>query len=159
MESISIVALSKNIGCTMDGKPLTSNERLQYLNGIIKDNNIIETNNTCDNNNNENSETQSFSNDNSSYEENCNTSWLEWSNSIWDFAQKVAKNSEYDSIINACYNPDFAKQIKTRLLPYLPIWTDIMRPCFNKSGEIETSSSVEAEFSDLKNKLLKVSFQ
>lgn len=121
MESILIVALSKNIECTMDGKPLTSNERLQYLNGIIKGNNIIETNNTCDNNNNKNSETQSFSNDNSSYEENCNTSWLEWSNSIWDFAQKVAKNSEYGNIINACYNSDFAKQIKTRLLPYLPI--------------------------------------
>ena len=98
------------------------------------------------------------SNDNSSHEENCNTSWLEWSNSIWDFAQKVAKNSEYGSIINAFYNLNFAKQIKT-LLPYLPIWTDIMRPCFNKSGEIETSSSVETEFSNLKNKLLKVSFQ
>lgn len=71
------------------------------------------------------------------------------------FAQKVAKNSEYGNIINACYNSDFAKQIKTRLLPYLSIWTGIMRQYFNKSGEIATSSSVEAEFSDLKNRAFK----
>jgi len=46
---------------------------------------------------------------------------MEWNNSIWDSTQNVAKNSEHGSIINACYNPDFAKQIKARLLSYLPM--------------------------------------
>jgi len=55
---------------------------------------------------------------------------MEWCNFIWDFVQNVARNSEHGSIINACYNPDFAKQIKARLLSYLPIWTGIMRPYF-----------------------------
>jgi len=49
-------------------------------------------------------------------------------------------------------NPEAAKQIRTRLLPYVPIWTGIMRPYFKRSTEIATSSSVEAEFSDLKNR-------
>lgn len=38
MESVLIVALSKSIGCTMDVKTLLSDDRMQYLNNIIKDN-------------------------------------------------------------------------------------------------------------------------
>ncbi|EFN67936.1 120.7 kDa protein in NOF-FB transposable element, partial [Camponotus floridanus] len=41
------------------------------------------------------------------------------------------------------------------LLPYLPIWTGVMRPHFNKSNEIASSSAVESEFNDLKNREFK----
>lgn len=71
------------------------------------------------------------------------------------FREKIAEESEYGNIINACYNPEFAKQVKTRLLPYLPVWTGIMRPYFKRSGKIATSSSVEAEFADLKKRSFK----
>lgn len=37
-------------------------------------------------------------------------------------------------------------------MPYLPIWMGITRPYFKRSDEITTSSSIEAEFGDLKNK-------
>jgi len=68
-----------------------------------------------------------------------------------NFSKKIAEDSKDGSIINACYNPDFAEQVRIRLLPYLPIWMGVMRPFFKRSGEI----SVEAEFLDLKNRCFK----
>lgn len=78
-----------------------------------------------------------------------NADWVEWSNSVLAAA---ANESEHSNIINACYNPEFVKQVKTRLLPYLPIWTGIMRPYFKRSNEIASSSSVEVEYCDLKHR-------
>jgi len=76
LESILIIALSKNIECTMDGKLLMSNERMEYLNNIIKGNvdNFTEID-THVNDNDDDSEIESFCNE-SSHEENCNTSWM-----------------------------------------------------------------------------------
>ncbi|KYN30382.1 hypothetical protein ALC56_15309, partial [Trachymyrmex septentrionalis] len=39
--------------------------------------------------------------------------------------ETIAQDSKDDSIINACNNPNFIEKIKTRLLSYLPIWTDV----------------------------------
>lgn len=154
MESLLCVTLSPNTGCTMDKKPLMSDVRMQYLNNIIKDvdiNNKIKTDISDDDD--ENPEVVSFIDDFSNHETNSNaTDWIEWSNSVLDAAKKIAEISKNGNIINACYNPEFAKQIRTRLLPYLLVWTGIMRPCFKRSGEIAASSSVEAEFADLKNR-------
>lgn len=155
MESILSVALSKSIGCTSDGKSVPADLRMNYLNNIIKGNTninnkievIMMTEDEEEKNDNEESPETEFDIHKPNPEI---TNWIEWNNSILDSAQKIATDSENGHIINACYNLEFAKQIKIRLLPYLPIWTGIMRPYFNRSGEIATSSSVEAEFSDLK---------
>lgn len=79
------------------------------------------------------------------------SSWVEWIDFIWKSANGIANKSE-DGNINACYNSEFAKQVKTRLLSYIPIWTGLMRPYFQNSTEIATSSAVEAKFNDLKNR-------
>jgi len=85
---------------------------------IIKGNTLIETD--VSDNYSENKEIKSFNNDYSNYEENCNISWLEWNNFVWNSAQKIAEDS-HGNIINAYHNPNFAKQVKARLLFYLPI--------------------------------------
>lgn len=57
--------------------------------------------------------------------------------------------------INACYNPDLAKIMKTRLIPYVVLWSGVMRLHFQIGEEIATSSSVETAFADLKNRTFK----
>lgn len=67
----------------------------------------------------------------------------------------IATKSAKGSILNACYNPDFAKQFTKQLIPYVPLWTGIMRSHFKRGGLIATSASVESAFNDLKNKTFK----
>jgi len=119
LESLLIVALSKTIGCTVDGKLLMSDIRMQHLNNIIKDhiNNEMET--IINDNSDENQEIDKLSIDDTNMNSH-NADWMEWSNSILDSAKRIADESDNGNIINACYNPEFVKQVKTRLLPYLP---------------------------------------
>lgn len=126
---------------------------MQNLNNIIKGNinSEIETIINGDNSNeSQDQEKESFIDDIKINFDNAD--WMEWSNSVLDAAKRIADESECGSVINACYNPEFVKQFKTRLLLYLPIWTGIMRPYFKRSSEIVSSSSVEAEFCDLKHR-------
>lgn len=53
---------------------------------------------------------------------------------------------------NGCFNPAFALRVSKQLLPFVPLWTGIMRPHFGIASTISMSSSVEAEFSDLKHR-------
>lgn len=64
-------------------------------------------------------------------------------------------NCTEGTAINACYNPDFAKILKTRLIPYVVLWSGVMRLHFQIGEEIATSSSVESAFADLKNRAFK----
>lgn len=80
--------------------------------------------------------------------------WNTWTNMIYSKAQEISDKSKTGTIIHACFNPDFARHLK-KLLPYLSLWTGIMRPHFGKGSKIATSSSVEAEFIDLKNHAFK----
>lgn len=162
MESLLSIALSKTIGCTSDGKAVASDERIKYLNNIIKgninNNKKIDwiINNNENDNDEENPEIEFLTCNSTGQEANVEaTNWVEWINTILNSAKKIADDSEYGNIINACYNYEFSKQLKTRLLPYLPIWTGVMRSYFKKSHEIATSSSVEAKFSELKNRAFK----
>lgn len=157
MISLVSVALSKTIGSsTINGKPLMSDTRMQYLNNMIKGDLNIKIEAII---NNDDEEIESFNDNdfnneinNDNYKRNSDTDWVNWSNSVLESAKNIANESEHGNIINACYNPEFAKQVKTRLLPYLPVWTGIMRPYFQRSGEIATSSAVEAGFADIKNR-------
>jgi len=121
MKSVLSVALSKSIGCTTNGNKLMSDVRMQYLNNKIKGNSNIHDILETAENNDENPESESLSDDVSKYETNHNTDWMKWSISIFNSSKTIAEDSK-DSIINACYNPDFAEQVRIRLLPYLPIW-------------------------------------
>lgn len=40
-------------------------------------------------------------------------------------------------------------------MPYVAIWSGLMRPYFKIDQEIATSASIEAEFSELKNRAFK----
>lgn len=122
MKSLLSVASRKSIGCTSDGKAVASDIRMNFLNSIIKGNvNIndkIETIMNDDDDDDESLEVESFAYD--SHEANSKvTNRVEWANSVLASAKKNAEESEH-GIINACYNTEFAKQIKTRLLPYFP---------------------------------------
>lgn len=123
IESLLCVALSKSIGCAINGKPLESDLRMQYLNDIIKDNvNVNNIKTFINENNDEMSENDSLADDVPNEELNIDcTDWIEWSDSVLDSAKKIAENATYGNVINACYNPEFAEQIRTRLLPYVPL--------------------------------------
>lgn len=85
-------ALSKSIGCTTDGKILMSQERIQFLNNVIKGNNSI--NNileTMDINNNE-KETEPLADDLSKYEIDDSSDWVKWSNSVLNPAKQITKD-------------------------------------------------------------------
>jgi len=61
MESLLSVALSKSIGCTMNGNMLMSEVRIQYLNNIIKGSNNFDDILDTVKNNDENPEIERFS--------------------------------------------------------------------------------------------------
>jgi len=56
--------------------------------------------------------------------------------------------------LNACFNIDVAEKIR-KMLHYTPILTSIMLPFFKTGTVIATSSSVETEFSNIKNRVFK----
>jgi len=56
--------------------------------------------------------------------------------------------------LNACFNIDVAEKIR-KMLHYAPILTSIMLPFFKTGTVIATSSSVETEFSNIKNRVFK----
>lgn len=72
-----------------------------------------------------------------------------------DNAIRLAANCTTGTFINACHNPEFAKIIKTRLIPYVVLWSGVMRSHFQIGKEIATSSSVETTSADLKNRAFK----
>lgn len=47
------------------------------------------------------------------------SNWFQWSVNIYDNALRLAMNCIEGTAINACYNPDFTKIMKTRLIPYI----------------------------------------
>lgn len=124
--------------------------RLQYLNNIIKTVSapeIDEINEITDRD-----EIEKLEDD----DDQTNASdWFQWSSNIYDNAIQLAMNCTEGTAINACYNPDFAKIMKTRLIPYVVLWSGVMRSHFQIGEEIATSSSVESTFADLKNRAFK----
>lgn len=150
-EAILVVALSEYVGCNENGDELPSESRLTYLNTIIKGTPpmldiLNENNEDLDNNDIDDPEEAN---------KQCASDWIQLAINIYDSAKRLADNCTEGTAINACYNPELAKIIKTRLIPYLPLWSGIMRPYFQIDEEIATSSSVKAEFADLKHRAFK----
>ena len=129
---------------------LPSESQLRYLNKIIKG---VPPPEICDTNKihdecSEMQQTEEMS------EQDIGNS-TEWTNKIYHCAQENAKMSNEGITINACFNPNAAAIIKTRLMPYVAIWSGIMQTFFNINTEVATSTYVEAEFAEIKNRVFK----
>lgn len=147
IESVLAVSLSESIGNTSDGVPVPAEIRIQALNKTIQGIPLSEIeDNAKEGNEDEVSESSDAEDD------AIDTDWQMWANTIYCNAEDIGRRSKNDSIINVCFNPDFARCLKKQLIPYLPHWTGIMRCYFERSSIIATSSSVESEFADLKRR-------
>lgn len=149
-EAILVVALSEYIGFNQNGKELPSESRLRYLNNIIKCELVSEVSGKT----NENFDYKEINiEEETDYQDA--SDWIQWSANIYDNAQHIADNCVEGTAINACYNPNFANKTKTRLMPYLALWSGVMQPHFRIGAETATSTSVESEFAELKNRAFK----
>ena len=121
LESVLTVALSEYVGVTEKDDNMPSEVRLQYRNKTIRDitgNEIDEHEETAD----KHDEDWVSKNDIASTSD-CNT----WANMMYNSAENLAQQSKGGSIINGCYQPEFAKKLKKQLLPYVPLWKGVMR--------------------------------
>lgn len=143
-EAILVVALSEYVGSNENEEELPSESRLKYLNAIIKTFSAPEISDKLD------TDSDEVNNLNLEEDDDQNISrWFQWSANIYDNAIRLAMKCTEGTAINACYNPDFAKIMKTRLIPYVVLWSGVMRLHFKIGEEDATSSSVEAAFADL----------
>lgn len=147
IESLLAVALSEYIGFTTEGEAVPSEMRVQALTNTIKGVTFDEIKNYT-----EKTDDIEVSEDNDAEDDRIDTGWNAWAHSRYSNAETIGKVSKYGSVINACFNPDFAQRVKKDLLPFLPLWTNIMRRHFGRGQKIATSSSVESEFADLKRR-------
>lgn len=149
IESMLVVALSESIGNTSDGAPVPADICIRSLNNTIQG--IVLTENEDNvqkcNDDIENSDEK---------EDGVDSDWQTWINEIYSNAENISRKSNTGNIINGCYNPEFARYLKKRVLPYFPLWTGIMRRFFEESSVIATSASVESEFADLKHRAFNI---
>lgn len=83
---------------------------------------------------------------------------LSYSN-VNEFLQHIVEKSKTNSLIpgdrlNAYYVPDFSKNI-LRTCKLFPLWSNVMRQFFKSPYSTATSASVESDFAELKNNILK----
>lgn len=143
LESILIVAMSENIG-TVHGENIESQTRYVYVTNVIKG---LETKE-------EDIENEHVTFDEIDLETDCHTGWREWTKIIYERASATIIQCTNGDVLNAFHNIEIANKIK-KLMHYLPIWTNIMSPFFKLSSTVATSSSVEAEFANIKVRVFK----
>lgn len=145
--SLLTVSLSQFIGSGPNNLPVPAESRIQLINDIIcgVTTKKFEENNFC-------GDRLTDSKDDENYVGV--TDWNTWGRVIYKRANTAATQSESGNIINGCFNPEFARQFKTNLLPYVAFWTGIMRPHFNRGEGRASSSAVESEFAQLKGRSL-----
>jgi len=76
---------------------------------------------------------------------------------INEFLQHVVEKSKSSILgdrLNAYYLPDFCKNI-LRICKLFPLWSNVMKQFFKSPYSIATSASVESNFAELKNNILK----
>jgi hypothetical protein len=119
LESILVVSLNDYVGCTTNGFPLAAESHLQYLNGVIKGTVIDEKDDHHDDDDVDNIV------DDDQKVEGIISNWKTWAQTLYTAPSVESKTTE-GSVINACFNSDFADQFVKQLLPYLPLWSGIM---------------------------------
>lgn len=138
-----VVALSDDIRVNEQDELLPSELNLRLANATIRGADIEEPD-LADGKN------VKYIEESEHFEEN----WRNWATSIFVDSKKMTSFCTSGSVVNAFYAPDVAAKIKD-VMAYLPLWTGVMRPIFGLGKEIASSSDVEAEFSMLKNRVLK----
>lgn len=118
--SITIVALSEDIGCDESSELLCSELHLRSINDVIKGSSIEDP---LEKDEGDIAE-EGFNDD--SFE---TSGWTEWASSIFESAKTIAAKNTSGSVVNAFYNPQLAKKLKN-LISYLPLWTGIMHAHF-----------------------------
>lgn len=80
----------------------------------------------------------------------------EWTTRIYEACVAKVKNEQFDDSgnVNGFHNAKFAKNLKN-LLPYFPLFSEIMRVACGKGSENATSAAVESEINDIKNHVMK----
>jgi len=148
LKSTLVVALSQEIGRREDNTYLDSEIHLRYVNTIIKGSTKIEETT--------NDEAIKFQMEEN---EDMITSWTHWTESIIENAKTIASKSQNGDNVNAFFMPQIIKNVFFMpqiiknfkiLLRHVPLWTGVMRPIFASGENTATSSSVEAEFANLK---------
>lgn len=144
VECILTVALSQTLGSSMEKeKELQSQVSFNFVNNVIKGTaDFSELDEQCS------------TLDEVDLNIECPTGWTEWSKAIYDRAVSNAKMCTQGDTLNACFNVNVAKKIR-KMLHYTPILTSVMLPFYNTGTVVATSSSVETEFSNIKNRVFK----
>lgn len=143
LESVLIVCLSEFVGYTKDGRPVQSEIRMQALDRTIQGADCTALKDDGE---------PRITDDDKENDYCSSRNWNKWATNLCDSARVIAKTCEEGSRPNGCFNPAFALRVEKQLLPFVPLWTGIMRPHFGIGSVIATSSSVEAEFGDLKHR-------
>lgn len=78
---------------------------------------------------------------------------------ISQFLEDIENNSNLNSNIkgnrvSAYFLPELLKDVK-QICKHFPLWTSVMQPIFNSPFKIATSASVESNFSELNNQILR----
>lgn len=150
LESILIVVLSHTL--TSDsGKSHPSQLRFEYVNSVIKG---MPNDKIHDDNDNEIEQAENKKIEEDKYEENFQEqrpeAWVKWSTNIYEQASSIAAQCVSGETLNAYYK-EVAENIK-RLMYYLLLWAGIMIPFFGIRNRVATSSSIEAEFANIKTR-------
>lgn len=121
IESVLAVSLSESIGNTNDGAPVPAEIRIQALNKTIQGVPLKGTEcNTEEVNENK-------INDSNAEDDVIDTNWQMWTNTIYSNAEDIGRKSKDRRIINACFNPDFARCLKKfRICLFGPALCDII---------------------------------
>lgn len=164
IEAILAVALSESIGSTRNGENVPAQACMEVLNNAIEGTAFVETqvNEYLDTDSDGIRTPVDYSDNNRNIDENYETGnsgtatdWKSWSSKLYASAECISRDSKSGKVINGCYNPQFAQYLRKQLLPYLPLWTGVMRPHFGRGSTIATSSAVEGEFNNLKNRVFR----
>jgi len=78
----------------------------------------------------------------------------QWVQTLYDDVLKRIEAESCTVALNGYYCPSFAKKLKA-LLPYFPLFSEVMRVVFRYGSINATSTAVESEFNDLKNRTFK----
>lgn len=153
LESILVVALSHTLTSNSD-KSLSSETRFEYVDSVIKEIPIVNDKEVEQVEMYKNGKTEEDKKLKYNFEKEHSKAWIKRFEKIYKKASNIASQCCDGEMLNAYYNVEVSENIK-RLMYYLPLWTGIMIPFFDREHRVATSSSVESEFANIKTRAFK----
>lgn len=142
-KAIFSLALNTNLGPESSSSK-ARNFLTASIRGILDENECYDE--CCDEDNNDDALDEN--------EDIRDTDVFKWTTKIYEECENEIATDEETDDLNAFYCPAVAKKLK-KLLPYFPLFTDVMPGIFGYGHIRPTSAAVESEFNDLKNRILK----